>query len=94
MREDAIARRFVLPWPWLVSVVRQRVGEIISVMGRVRDAVVWSLKTGHSRRVHIEDREHERGLRELVCDLAANVNLHDLSSATEQGEIWVASDHG
>jgi hypothetical protein len=62
--------------------------------GRVRDAVVWSLKTGHSRRMHIEDREHERGLRELVCDLAANANLHDLSSATEQGKVWVDFDHG
>jgi hypothetical protein len=61
--------------------------------GRVRDAVVWSLETGHSRRMHIEDREHERSLRELVCDLAANANLHDLSSAMEQGEIWVAFDH-
>jgi hypothetical protein len=43
--------------------------------------------------MHIEVREHERSLRELVCDLAANANLHDLSSAMEQGEIWVAFDH-
>jgi hypothetical protein len=43
--------------------------------------------------VHIEDREHRRGLPELVHHLAANANPHDLSSSTEQGEIGVAFDH-
>ena len=66
MHEDAIARRVVRPWPWLVSVVRQRVVEVISVFDWVANAVVWCLKAGHSRRVHIKDREHGRGLPEFV----------------------------
>jgi hypothetical protein len=79
MCEDAIACRIVRPWPWPVSIVRQCVGEIISVMNWVRDAVVWSLKAGHARRMRIEDRGHGRGLPEFVRDLAANANPHDLS---------------
>ena len=66
MHEDAIARRVVRPWPWLVSVVGQRVVEVISVFDWVANAVVWCLKAGHSRRVHIKDREHGRGLPEFV----------------------------
>jgi hypothetical protein len=44
--------------------------------------------------MHIEDYEHGRGSPEFVPHLATDTDPHDLSSTTEQGEIWVAFDHG
>jgi hypothetical protein len=69
-------------------------GKIISVVGWVHDAAVWSLQVGHSRRVDIEDRDHGRDLPALVRHLAADKNPHDLPSSTEQAEIRVAFAHG